>query len=93
VKLSISDRAEREITDAVIYMAANDPRAAEGLLDRLYATFERLAKGELQGPWSRLVDGQRVQSWPVRPYRVYYQRSAEQTIIVRVHHQSRRPIE
>ena len=89
----ISDRAEREITDAVTFVAANDPQAAERLLDRFYTTFQRLANGELQGPWSRLADGQIVQSWPVLPYRIYYQRSPGQTITVRVHHGSRRPIE
>jgi plasmid stabilization system protein ParE len=93
MKVTISDQAERDLADAIEYLAAQDPSAAERTLDRLYAAFQYLAAGELQGPETRLADGQRVQSWPVPPYRVYYQRSPQETVIVRVHHQSRRPIE
>jgi len=62
MNLTTSDRAERDIVDAVSFIAANDPQAAERMLDRVNATFQQLANRELQGPWSRLTDGQRVQS-------------------------------
>lgn len=63
------------------------------MLDRLYTAFHRLATGELQGPMVRLRNGRRAQRWSVPPYIVYYQRTQGQTLILRVYHGARRPIE
>jgi len=33
-----------------------------------------------------------VRSWPVHPVRVYYERSADKVVVLRIYHQSRSPI-
>jgi len=53
---------------------------------------ERLAAQEFDGPISRLRSGALVRSWAVAPFRIYYQRHPDELLIVRVYHQSRRPI-
>jgi len=34
-----------------------------------------------------------VRAWPVRPYRVYYERHGDGLLVVRIYHQARRVIE
>ena len=41
---------------------------------------------------SRLRSGTLVRSWAVPPFRIYYQRHSGELLIVRVYHQTRRPI-
>jgi hypothetical protein len=59
------------------------------MLARLDEAIQRLLTGELHGREVRLLDGRPVQGWPVPPYRIYYERTASYTRIVRVYHQSR----
>jgi hypothetical protein len=37
-------------------------------------------------------DGSRVRSWPIPPFRVYYQRRGAELVVLRVYHQARRPL-
>jgi hypothetical protein len=53
---------------------------------------EHLPAGDFEGPISRLRSGSLVRSWPVPPFRISYQRHAGELLIVRVYHQTRRPI-
>ena len=73
--------------------AARSRLAAERTIDRIERVILQLAAGELSGSEVILRDGRRAQSWAVPPYRVYYRRTDEQTVILRIHHQARRPIE
>ena len=57
-----------------------------------YQCIERLAAQEFEGPVSRLRSGAVVRSWAVPPFRIYYQRQPAELLIVRVYHQTRRPI-
>jgi plasmid stabilization system protein ParE len=93
VRLILSRQARTDLAEIRRYLAQDNPRAAATELARIDAVIQRVVAGELQGPAVRLPDGRRVQSWPVRPYRVYYERTASLTRIVRVYHGARRPIE
>jgi len=54
---------------------------------------ERLEVLPIDGPEATLSDGARVRSWPVPPFRVYYQRRAADLLVVRLYDQRRAPIE
>jgi plasmid stabilization system protein ParE len=92
LKVRFSPRARTDLRSAVEFIAARSTRAAAELRDHLLATIESLARGEFEGAEVRLRSGATVRSWPVLPYRIYYQRSAETLRVVRVYHQARRPI-
>jgi plasmid stabilization system protein ParE len=92
LKIRFSLRAREDLRSAVAYLAVKNPAAAKGLADQLLSTIERLAEGEFEGPETQLRSGAIVRSWPVVPYRIYYQRSADLLRVVRVYHQARRPI-
>jgi plasmid stabilization system protein ParE len=75
------------------FIAINNPSAAEQTLRRLFDVIQQIADGDLEGPEARLAGVGRVRRWPVPPYRIYYRRTARQTVIVRVYHQARRSLE
>lgn len=89
----ITADAEEDLADIHTFIAPGSPTVAEQVLDRLVATFQLLADGALRGPEVRFKNGQRVRRWSVPPYRIYYRRTTTQTVIIRVYHQARRPIE
>lgn len=93
MRLILSRQARADLAEIRRYMAQDSPRAAGAMLARLDEAIQRLLIGELHGREVRLLDGRRVQGWPVPPYRIYYERTVSYTRIVRVYHQSRRPIE
>jgi plasmid stabilization system protein ParE len=63
------------------------------MADHVFAVITSLAQGEFDGPECELRrTGERVRSWPVRPYRVYYRREADTFVVLRLHHAARRPI-
>jgi hypothetical protein len=62
------------------------------LQGRIFEISERLAGREMEGPEQRLRTGHIVKSWPVSPVRIYYQRTRDVLEVVRIYHQSRRPI-
>lgn len=87
-----SPEALADVEAALDYLVARNARAAASLATGLLALVERLAEGSLEGPEQVLGDGQRVRGWPFPPFRVYYQRTAGQLLVVRVYHQRRAPI-
>jgi plasmid stabilization system protein ParE len=93
MRLILSHQARADLVAIKRYIAQDNPRAAAALLTRIDEVMQRLMLGELQGTEVRLLDGRRLQSWPVRQYRIYYERTASLTRIVRVYHGTRRPIE
>lgn len=88
-----SPAARRDLNAALQYLAHENPRAAQHLMDRLDQVLPLLADGSLQGPSVRLRRGSHVQRWPMPPFRLYYRRTHDQLIILRVYHGARRPIE
>lgn len=67
--------------------------AAQAFEVRLESVIASLVAGEFEGPFVRLKTGERVQTWPVYPLRIYYQRRGDVLFVVRFHHGSKRPIE
>ena len=51
-----------------------------------------LADGGLDGPLTKLRSGVEVRSWPVQPLRIFYRRQPDALHILRIYHQSRRPL-
>lgn len=59
----------------------------------MFGVIGKLAAREFDGPEGVLrTTGERVRSWPVRPYRIYYRRDGETLVILRIYHSARRPI-
>ena len=93
MKIRYTTEAHRDLLSAIDGVSREDPAAAARLDDRLLAMIERLAAGEFEGPETMLTSGEVVRSWPVRPFRIYYERSADELLVVRIYHQARTPIE
>ena len=92
MKISYTEEAIADIVSALTYLAERSPSAAANLDAAIERCIDRLAAQEFDGPVSRLKSGAQVPSWPVPPFRVYYQRFPAELLIVRVYHQARRPI-
>lgn len=90
--VTYTEEAIAEIVEAITYLNQRNPTAAANLDAEIAQGIERLAAQEFDGPVSRLRSGVLVRSWAVPPFRIYYQRHAEELLIVRVYHQARRPI-
>jgi plasmid stabilization system protein ParE len=92
VNITYAEEAIADILDAIAYLNERNPAAASSLDTDLAACIEHVAAGEFEGPLSRLRSGSLVRSWPVPPFRIYYQRQPGELLILRVYHQTRRPI-
>jgi toxin ParE1/3/4 len=92
MRLVIAPRAFDDLAAAAGYVARDNPAAAGRLVDRVFEIIDLLAEGGLDGPLSKLRSGIEVRSWPVPPLRIFYRREADTLIIVRIYHQSRRPL-
>jgi plasmid stabilization system protein ParE len=93
MKITIAPQALGDIESAVAYLRQRNPRAAGEFSDHLFEIVAQLANGEFEGPESTLRGMRdRVRSWPVSPYRIYYRRDDGHFIVVRVYHSARRPI-
>ena len=92
MRVLFAPEAEADLEELLDYIAERNPRAAAELEQRIFSIVERLASRELEGPEQRLLSGKIVKSWPVPPFRIYYQRAVDVLQIVRVYHQARRPL-
>ena len=92
MKIRYTDEAHQDLLDAFEHGMHGDPAATGRLADRLFRIIERLAAGEFEGPEAILTTGEIVRSWPVRPFRIYYERTGNELLVVRVYHQARPPI-
>jgi plasmid stabilization system protein ParE len=92
VKVNYTEEAIADIVEAISYLNQRNPTAAANLDAEIEQCIERLAAQEFEGPASRLRSGAVVRSWAIPPFRIYYQRHTDELLIVRVYHQTRRPI-
>ena len=92
MKTTYTEDAIADIIEAITYLNERNPTAAANLDAEIARCIERLAAQEFEGPVSRLQSGALVRSWAVPPFRIYYQRHSAELLIVRVYHQTRRPI-
>jgi plasmid stabilization system protein ParE len=88
-----SPEALADIGAAVDYLAERNVSAAERLATGILTLVERLATEPLEGPEHVLSNGERVRGWAYPPFRVYYQRTPDGLVVLRVYHQRRAPIE
>jgi plasmid stabilization system protein ParE len=84
--------AERDLQEAVSYLLERNPAAAARLVEKAFDLARSLADGMFDGPWNMLSDGRRVQGWPLPPYRLYYRRTADALIVLRLYDQRQRPL-
>ena len=82
----------QDLNSAVDFLADRSPTAAAQLLAGVRSLVQRLANADFEGPQQQLRSGEKVRSWPLPPYRLYYQRTSEALRVVRTYHQARRPI-
>ena len=92
MKVTYTEEAIADIVEAITYLNEHNPTAAAKLDADITRSIERLTAQEFDGPVSRLRSGAVVRSWAVPPFRIYYQRHPAELLIVRVYHQTRRPI-
>jgi toxin ParE1/3/4 len=92
VTVLFAPEAEADLAELLDYIAERNPRAAAEFEERIFEVVERLASRGLEGPEQSLLSGDIVKSWPVPPVRIYYQRARDVLEVVRIYHQSRRPI-
>jgi plasmid stabilization system protein ParE len=92
LKVTYTEEAVADIVEAITYLNERSPTVAVKLDADIVRCIERLADRQFEGPVSRLRSGAVVRSWGVPPFRIYYQRHADELVIVRVYHQARKPI-
>lgn len=84
--------AAEDLASAVEFVRARNPRAARRLGEGVLHLVEQLDRRDFDGPLVTLRTGEQVRSWPLPPYRVYYQREHDTLTVLRVFHQARQPI-
>ena len=87
-----SSEAAEDFLQALAYLQERNPAAAIQLAERVDAVLTKLTEEAIDGPAQRLRSGKLVRSWPVHPFRLYYQRAGERFLVVRLYHQKRQPI-
>lgn len=93
MRVVVAPKARDDLAAAVGYIAQHNPSAAARLVDRVSDVIDLLAEGGLDGPRTVLRSGLEVRSWPVPPMRVFYLREPHTLHILRIYHQSRRPLD
>lgn len=88
----LAPEAVADLTAAVDFLTERNPDAAASLVDRAFRLFRRLDDREFDGPIQALTDGTTVRSWPMPPFRIYYQRQGHELLVLRVYHQRRQPL-
>ena len=92
MKVVFAPEAEQDLLAAVEFLRSRNAAVAAQLCGNITDVVRRLAEGDFEGPQRRLRSGAFVRSWPVPPYRIYYQRDEDALRIIRIYHQARRPI-
>ncbi len=92
MRVIFAPEAEQDLNSAVAFLADRGSAAAAQLVAGVRSLVEHLANADFEGSQQQLRSGETVRSWPLPPYRLYYQRSSEALRIVRIYHQARRPI-
>ena len=92
MRIVITPRAFDDLAATAGYVSQKNPAAAGRLVDRVFELIDLLAEGGLDGPLTTLRSGAKVRSWPVPPFRIFYRREADELHVLRIYHQSRRPL-
>jgi addiction module RelE/StbE family toxin len=93
VSVLYSPEARADLLHALAYLLQRNPAAARKLQQAVERLVEQLEAHQFDGHADRLNSGQTVRSWPLPPWRLYYQRRPNDVLwIVRFYHQRRQPI-
>ena len=92
MSIEYADEARSDLTTAISYLLEHSPAAAEDFYARMTGVVAQLEDRAFEGPEDRLTSGDKVRSWPVYPFRIYYQRKETVLYVLRVYHQAREPI-
>jgi toxin ParE1/3/4 len=87
----LAPRAQRELREAVVWVAGDNPAAADALLAAAMAAARRLQARPKLGRVRLELAPERYRFWSLRgfPYLLVYYAEAEPPIILRFVHQSR----
>ena len=81
--------ARDDVDNALIYIAADDPAAADRLLERLLAALDQISHYPLTA--SEVTVGEKYarkyHRLPVRPYNIYYRIVGTRIVVMRVLHE------
>lgn len=88
-RYSVSDEAVADLSDIWLHVAADNPTAADSLIDRLVAGFEKLARRPGLGRPRPEFKGGRLRSLAVGRYVIFYLPGDGEVGIVRVLHGAR----
>lgn len=93
MKVELAPEAVADLAALVEYLHQRNSQAAATTADGIFSVIDQLAAREFEGPECELRrTRERVRSWPVRPYRIYYRREGDTLVVLRVYHSARRPI-
>lgn len=88
-----SKDARTDLRSILQYLGERSAQAAAKVDARINQTLVDLDARLYDGPPVKmLTDGRRAQSWPVRPYRIYYRRQGRTVLVLRIYDERRRPI-
>ena len=93
MKIVVAPLAAQDLQEAYDFIAKDNKRAADEVLIRISEVLGLIASGRVRGREVTIARGRRVHAWSVPPYRVYYRIKRGELQVIRVYHQSRRPIE
>jgi len=89
LRLVFTDRAQLDVLEAWLYIAEDNPKAADRVLDTIDQESKILLMQPLMGR-ARPELGAQVRSWPsATPYILYYEVDAAELTILRVLHHAK----
>ena len=92
MKIVWSPEAAEDFDHAVTYLLEVNPSAGRKLVASVLGLVEWLASEPVLGPSHFLKNDEVVHGWPLRPFRIYYQRDADSLRVIRIYHQKRDPV-
>ena len=93
MKIVIAPLAAQDLQEAYDFIAKDNNRAADEVLLHITEVLGLLTSGRVRGREVKISPRLKVNAWSVPPYRNYYRLKREELQVIRIYHQSRRPIE
>jgi plasmid stabilization system protein ParE len=91
LKVTFTEEAVADIVEAITYLNDRNPTAAAILDAQIAQCIDRLAAQEFDGCLASAIR-RACAKLGLPPFRIYYQRHYAELLIVRVYHQTRRPL-
>ena len=95
MNVEFSPEAIDDLSSTLELIASRDERAAERIAQHIWDLLELLLAQGIDGPKSTIRwRGRRIviRSWPVHPFRLFYQRTGDGLKVLRALHHARKPI-